>query len=283
MVSVVVPTYNEESVISNCLESLEKQTFKDLEIIVVDDGSDDKTMDVLSKVKIQNSKFQILRQDHLGAGAARNLGSKHAKGEILVFVDTDMEFEPDFIEKLVSPIVSGETIGTFSKEEYVLNKTKVFSKCWNINRNLPQNRMHPPGYPDKQPVFRAILKKEFEKVGGFSTIGYIDDHTLSDKLGVMAVAAPGAVFYHRNPDNLPEIYHQARWIGKSEFKRRKVKNENLMRLATLVRYSLPLSLINGLFKSIRFGLPQFLIFKLVYDFGVEVSLIKSFFGEQKYR
>lgn len=275
-VSVVIPTFNEEKVIGNCLNSLDKQNYKDLEIIVVDDGSADKTLEVLSK-------FKILKQDHLGAGAARNLGSKNANGEILVFVDADMEFDPEFITKLVEPIVTGKVIGTFSKEEYVLNKENIWSRCWNVNRNLPQGRMHPPDYPDHQPVFRAILKKEFDKVGGFSTIGYIDDHTLSEKLGLEAVVAPGAVFYHRNPDNLPEIYRQARWIGKSEFKRRKIKNENLMRFVALARYSLPLSLMNGLYKSFRHLLPHFLVFKLVYDFGVEVSVIKSFCGEQKYR
>ena len=172
---------------------------------------------------------------------------------------------------------------TNGSQIYVLNKDNVWSRCWNINRNLPPERMHPENYPDTQPVFRAILKKKFEEVRGFGAIGYIDDHTLSDKLGVQAVVAPVAVFYHRNPDNLPEIYRQARWIGKSEFKRRKIKDENLMRLATIVLYSLPMSLLQGFYKSVSFMLPQFLIFKLVYDLGVEVSLIKSFFGEQKYR
>ena len=282
-VSVIIPTFNEERVIGNCLNSLGKQSFKDLEIIVVDDGSKDKTLQVLSELRVMSDELRIIEQDHVGVGVARNLGAKSANGEILVFVDADMEFEPDFIEKLVDPIISGQVIGTFSKEEYVLNKDNVWSRCWNINRNLPPERMHPENYPDTQPVFRAILKKKFEEVRGFGAIGYIDDHTLSDKLGVQAVVAPGAVFYHRNPDNLPEIYRQARWIGKSEFKRRKIKDENLMRLATIVRYSLPMSLLQGFYKSVSFMLPQFLIFKLVYDLGVEVSLIKSFFGEQKYR
>lgn len=277
-VSVIIPVFNEEKVIGNCLDSLEKQTYKDLEVIIVDDGSKDHTMEVVSQYQVK-----LLKQNHLGAGLARNLGAKYASGEILIFVDADMEFDKKFIEKLIMPIFNKKTMGTFSKEEYVLNKNNLWSKCWNINKKLPYDRMHSLNYPDEQNVFRAILKKEFLKAGGFQPIGYIDDHTLVEKLGVKAQAAPGAVFYHRNPDNLLEIYKQARWIGKSEFKRRKIKNEMLMKLVTIIRYSLPLSLLNGFIGAFKFGLPQYILFKIIYDLAIEISLFKSFFSEQKYR
>lgn len=282
-VSIIIPAFNEEKVISNCLDSLRKQTYKDVEIIVVDDGSTDKTLDVLSKFEIRNSRFEILKQNHLGAGNARNLGAKHALGKILVFVDADMEFEKNFIEKLIYPILYKQFIGTFSKEEYVLNKDNVWSKCWNINKGLPFNKMHPINYPDEQNVFRAILKSEFDRVGGFKPIGYIDDHTLAEKLGIKAQVAPDAIFYHQNPDNLQEIYKQARWIGKSEFKRRKISNELIMKLITMIRYSLLLSILNGVIGTIRFSLPQYILFKIIYDLGIEISLFNSFFGEQKYK
>lgn len=277
-VSVIIPVFNEAKVIDGCLNSLKKQNYGDLEIIIIDDGSTDQTPEIVSKFPVK-----LLKQNHLGPGVARNLGANEARGQILVFVDADMEFDPEFISKLVEPIIQKKAIGTFSKEEFVLNKDNIWSKCWNINKGLPVNRMHGRDYPRQQAVFRAILKSEFDKAGGFGAIGYIDDHTIAEKLGSRAVAADGAVFYHRNPDNLPEIYQQARWIGKSEFKRRKIKNENLMRLVALIRYSLLFSLVHGIIKSFESGLPQFLIFKIVYDWGVELSLLKSFTGEQKYR
>src|SRR3972149_5566353 len=99
-ISVIIPTYNETSVIGECLRSLSKQSYKDFEIIVVDDGSTDSTFQSASKFQIPNSKFQILHGEHLGAGAARNLGASHAKGEILVFVDADMTFDRDFLRNL---------------------------------------------------------------------------------------------------------------------------------------------------------------------------------------
>lgn len=277
-VSVIIPAFNEEKVIGDCLQSLLDQSYENQEIIIVDDGSTDRTPEVVKKFAVK-----ILQQNHMGAGAARNLGAKEAKGEILVFVDADMVFDEQFIAKLIVPIIPKKVIGTFSKEEYVLNKDNVWSKCWNINKNLPTNRMHPLDYPDSQVVFRAILKKEFLKVGGFTSIGYIDDHTLAEKLGVQAVTALGAIFYHRNPDTLEEVYRQARWIGKSEFKKRKIKSETLMRLVTIFRYSLPFSLFYGISKALKFKLPQFVIFKIIYDLAVETSLLRSFFAEQLYK
>lgn len=278
-VSVIIPTYNEEKVIKNCLESLGQQTFNDMEVVIVDDGSTDKTLEIVQRIVT----CRILQQKHLGPGIARNLGAKHAKGEMLVFVDADMTFDKNFIGNLIKPIINGQSIGTFSKEEYVANKDNVWSKCWNINRGLPLDRMHPKNYPDTQKVFRAILKKEFERAGGFTNIGYIDDYTLSEKLGILATAAPGAIFYHRNPETLAEVYSQARWIGKSEYKRRKIKNEFLMKWIAIIRYPLPFSLIRGMLGSAKNELPQYLIFKLVYDLAIEISLIGSFFGEQPYK
>ncbi len=277
-VSVVIPAYNEKSSIGDCLGSILKQSHKDLEIIIVDDGSSDKTKEI-----VKNFPVKLLEQKHLGPGLARNLGAKEAKGDILVFVDADMVFDEKFIERLVAPILKGEAIGTFSKQELVLNKDNIWSKCWNINKDLPVDRMHPKNYPDSQNVFRAILKNKFLEMGGFTPIGYVDDHTIADKLGVKAVNAPDAIFYHRNPASIREIFVQARWIGKSEYKRRKVKNEFLMKLVTILRYSLPLSLVGGLYKSIRFNLPHYLIFKIIYDLAIEISVIKSFFGEQQYK
>lgn len=274
-VSVIIPAFNEEATIGRCLRSLQQQTLKDQEIIVIDDGSTDKTRKIVRQFPVK-----LLKQSHLGPGRARNLGARAARGEILIFVDADMTFDKKFLEKLIEPIIKKETIGTFSKEEMVSNKDNIWSQCWNINKGLPVDRMHPKNYPDTQPVFRAILKKEFERAGGFKPIGYIDDHTLADQLGVLATAATAAFFYHQNPSSLEEVFRQARWIGKSEYKRRKIKIELVMKIISLIRYNPFFSLVNGLAGSVRLGSLNYLIFKLTYDLAVEISLLGSFLGEQ---
>lgn len=279
-VSVIIPAYNEEQFIGECLNTLLSQSYRNLEIIVVDDGSTDGTLKIIKNFKLKILNLKLLHQKHKGPGLARNLGASFAKGEILIFVDADMTFEKNFVQDLIGPIIKGKTVGTFSKNEMVKNPKNIWSICWNINRNVPQDRMIPNNYPNESPVFRAILKKEFDKVKGFDTSGeYTDDWSLSKKLKVLAKVTGGALYYHSNPSTLTEFWKQARWIGKNEF----ITGSLLRRIRSLVLYSLPMSAAVGLFKSVINFNPSFLIFKIVYDLAIYLSVIKSFFGEAKYK
>lgn len=286
LISVIIPTYNEQKSIAECLESLASQSYKQLEIIVVDDGSTDQTLLKIKNLKVKN--LILLKQNHKGPGPARNLGASKAKGEILVFVDADMTFAKNFISDLTAPIIDGQTSGTFSKNEMNANKDNIWSRCWNINRGWPIDRLIPPDYPLTAPVYRSILKSEFDKVGGFDTTGeYTDDWSLSRKLAVKSTLAKGAVYYHKNPSTLKEVWKQARWIGKNEF----ISGTPVRKLRSLVFYSAPISLVIAVYKSfLNFNqlaprnfseVGSFLIFKLTYDFAIWVSVLKSFFGEAK--
>lgn len=285
LTSIIIPVYNEEKIIADCLISLTEQSDQLLEIIVVNDGSTDRTVNIIENLKLKIKNLRLLSQKHLGPGPARNLGAKHAKGRILVFVDADMTFDKNFIKDLIAPIINGKTIGTFSKNELNANLNNVWSKCWNINRGWPPDRLIPENYPNTAPVFRAILKSEFDKAGGFDMTGeYTDDWSLSRKLGKKSTVVKGATYYHSNPESLSEIFKQARWIGKSEF----ISGNLLRRIRSLIQYSLPSSFILGLTKSAlnfiskkSFAYFYFLIFKLVYDWAIFVSVIRSFSKKSK--
>ena len=271
-ISIIIPTYNEGDSLKECVASLARQTLKDFEIIVVDDGSSDSTSQTLRDASKTLPNFQLIEQKHKGAGSARNLGVSKAVGKILVFVDTDMTFDKDFLRKLTGPIEKGEAKGTFSKEEYVANWDNVWSRCWNINEGWEAKRRHPKNYPDIQPVFRAVLKSEFDRVGGFTPGGYNDDWSLFSKLEYGAINAPGAVFYHKNPGNLTEVFSHAKWVGKRHY-----KLGYLGYLGNLIKFSLPLSLITGVYKAIVSGTLSFIIFKIIYDFGVFIGILKFMF------
>lgn len=268
-ISIVIPTYNEKKILGNCIESLGEQTFNDFEIVIVDDGSTDGTLDLLKNLKRSLPNFKFIKQSHLGAGAARNAGVKLSKGEILVFVDADMTFDKDFLKNLIDPIEKGATKGAFSKEEYVSNWEKVWARCWSINEGWEPKRRHKKNYPDHQPVFRAILKSEFDKVGGFTPGGYDDDWSLSKKLGYEAVNASEAIFYHKNPDNLIEVFEHAKWVSK-----RKYKLGIIGEIYNLFVYSFPDSVWQGFWKSIFKKEPLFIIFKIVYDFGAFLGILE---------
>ena len=83
MISVIIPTYNEKTVLKECIESLGAQSLNDFEIIIVDDGSLDGTLEILKNLQTSLPNFKFERQGHLGPGASRNLGAKRAKGNIL--------------------------------------------------------------------------------------------------------------------------------------------------------------------------------------------------------
>lgn len=278
MISVIIPIYNEEKEIKKCLESLMKQSLTDFEIIVVDDGSSDNSVAIINSLIIHYSSsithhpspITLLHQKHLGPGAARNLGSKEAKGEILVFVDADMTFGKDFLKLLTKPILAGKSKGTFSKEEFVANWDNLWARCWNINEGWEERRRHPKNYSDKQKVFRAILKSEFDRVGGFTSGGYNDDWSLSTKLGYEADVAHGAVFYHQNPSSLREVFFHAKWVGKRPYKLGFVGS-----LVALLRASLPISVIIGIWKAIFYKTPPFILFKILYDAGITAGIMES--------
>lgn len=100
-VSVIIPVYNIEQHLRQCLDSVAGQTLQDLEVICVDDGSTDTSPTILTEYARRDSRFQILTQPNAGPGVARNTGLAQAKGKYLIFLDSDDWFEPDFLERMV--------------------------------------------------------------------------------------------------------------------------------------------------------------------------------------
>ena len=99
-VSVIIPVYNVEKYLEECVNSVRNQTLTDIEIICVDDGSTDNSYDILLKLQKQDDRVIVLKQKNEFAGVARNKGIDIAKGEYLVFLDSDDFFEKDLLESL---------------------------------------------------------------------------------------------------------------------------------------------------------------------------------------
>jgi glycosyltransferase involved in cell wall biosynthesis len=101
-ISVIIPVYNAEKYIRQCLDSVIKQTFANLEIICVNDGSQDNSDKILAEYAAADSRIKILTQDNQGLSAARNAGIKIAGGDYIGFVDSDDYVDLDFYEKLLA-------------------------------------------------------------------------------------------------------------------------------------------------------------------------------------
>ena len=94
MISVIVPVYKVEEYLSECIESILAQTYEDFELILVDDGSPDKCPRICDEYAVKDTRIRVIHQDNGGLSVARNTGISEAKGEWLVFVDSD-----DFVDK----------------------------------------------------------------------------------------------------------------------------------------------------------------------------------------
>lgn len=102
LITVIIPCYNIEKYIEKCIESIEKQTYKNLEIIAVDDGSKDTTVEKLNKMQEKYSNLQVYQNsENKGAAYSRNFAIQKAKGEYIGFVDSDDYITSDYYEKLI--------------------------------------------------------------------------------------------------------------------------------------------------------------------------------------
>lgn len=259
-VSVVIPTYNEENNLGECLGSLMRQTHPDYEVIVVDDGSNDHTVDIADSFGVK-----VLHERHQGPGLARNKGVVAASGDVFCFLDADMTFAPDFLSRLAEPIERGEAVGTSSKDELVANNDNVWARCWTINAGLPPGRRHPLDLPPEDEVFRCIDKDAFLSIGGFDDVGCAEDHTIAHKLGKKAKFAEGAVCYHRNPASLLEVFHDSEWYGKGE--------QVTRTFGYIIRRTFPFSVKNGIKRGWRNRTWQCLPFQIVYDVGILCGMV----------
>ena len=102
LVSVIIPAYNAEKYIEQCVNSVIKQTYKQLEIIIVNDGSKDSTLEVLEKLKSKDARIVVLNQKNKGLPAARNAGLKSCKGDYVFFLDSDDWIELSCIDTLMN-------------------------------------------------------------------------------------------------------------------------------------------------------------------------------------
>lgn len=102
VVSIVVPVFNAENYLGRLLDSVRKQTFQDYELILVNDGSSDRSAEILEKYRERDSRLHVMNQENSGAAAARNRGIEKANGEYITFLDADDEIESEMLQEMVA-------------------------------------------------------------------------------------------------------------------------------------------------------------------------------------
>ena len=129
MISVIVPVYNVEEYLEECLESIQYQTYTDIEVILVNDGSTDSSTEICERFCQADSRFRLINQENKGQSAARNRGVKESVGQFIMFVDSDDIINKDVLEVLLPYMKKDVDIVecgmTRNKEEFFLNKTST--------------------------------------------------------------------------------------------------------------------------------------------------------------
>jgi glycosyltransferase involved in cell wall biosynthesis len=221
MFSVVIPTYNRLPILQKCLLALEKQTFSDYEIIVVDDGSTDETLTWIEENKPKLPHVKVFLQNHQGPAIARNLGVIQAKNNIIVFIDSDLVVTETFLQAHAQSLGIGK--------DFDQNKA-IFTYGAVINTN---NFDNPTAEKYKITDYSAayfatgnvaIHRHWLEKAGLFDTSFQLygwEDLELGvrlKKLGLKLIKCPQAVGYHWHPpfslEQIPKLIEQEQQRGK---------------------------------------------------------------------
>ena len=138
LISVVVPVYKVEDYLDECITSLIKQTYTNLEIILVDDGSPDKSPEMCDRWAKKDSRIRVIHKKNGGLSSARNVGIDYAKGEFLSFVDSDDFFDSQMYEKLYEGIMRSPNIGISAIKfwKYESGKARIYSVEWDTQKDV---------------------------------------------------------------------------------------------------------------------------------------------------
>lgn len=125
MISVIVPVYNVEKYLEECLDSIQDQTYSDIEVILVNDGSTDSSKEICEKYCIQDSRFKLINQTNQGQSVARNMGVVASAGEFIAFVDSDDIIRQDYLEELMRYMSEDVDI---VESEFTVQKKEFFNE-----------------------------------------------------------------------------------------------------------------------------------------------------------
>lgn len=214
--SIIIANFNGESYLNRCLDAVLKTTFKDFEIILVDDGSTDESLKIIQEYEKKDRRIKILKNEvNLGASASRNKAIKNANGNFLVFLDNDTEVKSNWLTELIKPMEDDKTIGgvqalllDFKNRDLIQTGGGLLIPYTAWLAPFYQWRKYKDLKPKLKPISiiavsaaLAIRKEVIEKVGGFDEkeAVYTEDLDFCWRIwitGYKIKLAPEAIVYH---------------------------------------------------------------------------------------
>lgn len=151
LISIIVPVYNTVDYLPRCVDSIRRQTYRNLEIILVDDGSTDNSGALAEKMAMEDKRVRVFHKENGGSSSARNVGITNAKGDYIGFVDSDDYIEPEMYERLLSVALQENLlIVQTSRDEIDENGNKMADVCvpperpelWECERFMRELLLH---------------------------------------------------------------------------------------------------------------------------------------------
>ena len=179
MISVIVPVYNVEEYLEECLESIRHQSYTDIEVILVNDGSTDSSKEICERFCQADSRFKLINQENQGQSVARNRGVKESVGQFIMFVDSDDVINTNVLEVLLPYMKTDVDIVecrmTRKKEEFFLNKTSTIV----FDGNSKEAILNCIAFKEvKYCAFKKLYRREIvEKIPFLE--GYIYEHVFT--------------------------------------------------------------------------------------------------------
>ena len=193
MISVVIPVYNEERYLGSCLNALIEQILPPDEIIVVDDGSTDNSLQIANKYPVR-----VISQKHHGPAAARNIGIQNANGEIILFTDADCRPTVNWVQEMVQPFLDATIVGV--KGVYATNQQNIVAR-----------------------IIQYEFEERYDMMSRLTRIDFVDTYSAAFRADVLRqVGGFDRAFPHANNEDVDLSYRLARLGNKMVFNRNAV-------------------------------------------------------------
>lgn len=210
LVSIIIPTFNEEKNIGRCLESLASQTYQNLEVILVDDGSTDSTLKIAQGWQ-EKLRLKIFPKERGERSKTRNLGAKKSQGAYLLFLDADMELEKNVVAECIEVVGTNPQVKAIIVTEKALGKT-FWNKCRSLGKSCYMGE-------DLIEAARFFERKTFEGLGGFDEkLVAAEDWDLTErvrKAGFTVGRTKSYVTHHEKETNPWQIFKKKYYYGQN--------------------------------------------------------------------
>lgn len=245
-ISVIVPVYNAEKYLEKCVESIINQTYKNLEIILIDDGSTDNSLAVCKKMEKKDTRIRVVVQENSGVAVTRNRGIQEATGEYIGFVDSDDYIDEDMYESLYRTIEETKTeyaicgiyhVYTNRTEEPKERLKKVISREEAVFMMLESRHI------SVNPVNRLLAKRLYEGIhfpdGMISEDAYVALDILEKTDKVALDLTPKYYYFHRNESITTSSYKPLdQCVIKAYEKNQKIVLEKYPKLKEVAEFRL---------------------------------------------